>query len=229
MIQVVPVETKKQQREFVKFPLKLYPKKSLYVPSLYGDELKIFTDKCTYTDVAHHKCFIAYKDGKIAGRIQIIIQHQYNEIHHEKCARFSRIHFINDLEVVKALFEAGEKWARQEGMDTMRGPLNFSDLEREGLLVWGFDQPCCFEEEYNYDYYEDLITKCGYETEVEWVEAQIRASKDPSIAPKVKRIADHVMKINNLHFIDTNMSKKAYINKIKDGFFAMFTYRLNRS
>ena len=220
MIQVVPVETKKQQREFVKFPLKLYPKKSLYVPALYGDELKIFTDKCTYSDVAHHKCFLAYKDGKIAGRIQIIIQHQYNEIHKEKCARFSRIHFINDLEVVKALFKAGEEWARSEGMDTVRGPLNFSDLEREGLLVWGFDQPCCFEEEYNYDYYEDLITKCGYKTEVEWVEAQIRASKDPAIAPKIKRIADHVMKINNLHFIDTNMPKGKYIDKIKDGFFA---------
>ena len=132
MIQVVPVETKKQQREFVKFPLKLYPKKSFYVPALYGDELKIFTDKCTYSDVAHHKCFIAYKDGKIAGRIQAIIQHQYNEIHNEKCCRFSRIHFINDLEVVKALFEAAENWAREQGMDTMRGPLNFSDLEREG-------------------------------------------------------------------------------------------------
>ena len=220
MIQVVPVETKKQQREFLKFPLKLYPKKSYYVPALYGDELKIFTDKCTYSDVAHHKCFIAYKDGKIAGRIQAIIQHQYNEIHNEKCCRFSRIHFINDLEVVKALFKAAENWAREQGMDTMRGPLNFSDLEREGLLVWGFDQPQCFEEEYNYDYYEDLITKCGYKTEVEWVEAQIRASKDPSIAPKIKRIADHVMKINNLHFVDVNCSKGKYINKVKDGFFA---------
>ncbi len=220
MIKVVPVETKKQQREFVNFPLKLYPKKSLYVPALYGDELKIFTDKCSYSDVATHKCFLAYKDGKIAGRIQIIIQHQYNEIHHEKRARFSRIHFINDLEVVKALFDAGEKWALEQGMDTMCGPLNFSDLEREGLLVWGFDQPGCFEEEYNYDYYEDLITKCGYETEVEWVEAQIRNSKDPAIAPKIKRISDHVMKVNNLHFVDINCSRTKYINKVKEGFFA---------
>ena len=95
MIQVVPVETKKQQREFVKFPLKLYPKKSLYVPALYGDEMKIFTDKSTYSDVAHHKCFLAYKDGKIVGRIQAIIQHQYNEMHNEKCARFCRIHLIS--------------------------------------------------------------------------------------------------------------------------------------
>lgn len=220
MIQVVPVESKKQQREFVKFPLKLYPKKSYYVPALYGDEMKIFTDKCTYTDVATHQCFIAYKDGKIAGRIQAIIQHQYNEIHNEKCCRFSRIHFINDLEVVKALFKAAEDWAKEKGMDTMRGPLNFSDLEREGLLVWGFDQPQCFEEEYNYDYYEDLIMKCGYETEVEWVEAQIRNSKDPSIAPKIKRISDHVMKVNKLHFVDQNVSKKEYINTIKDDFFA---------
>ena len=102
----------------------------------------------------------------------------------------------------------------------MCGPLNFSDLEREGLLVWGFDQPQCFEEEYNYDYYEDLIMKCGYETEVEWVEAQIRASKDPSIAPKIKRIAEHVMRVNKLHFVDINCSKSAYINKVKDGFFA---------
>ena len=219
MIQIVPVVTKKQQREFVKFPLKLYPKDSLYVPALYGDELKIFTKKSTYSDVAHHQCFLAYKDGKIVGRIQAIIQHQYNEMHHEKCARFCRIHLINDLEVAKALFDAAEKWAKEQGMDTVRGPLNFSDLEREGLLVWGFDQPCCFEEEYNYDYYEDLITKCGYTTEVEWVEAQIRKPKDPAIAAKIKRISDHVMRINNLHFVDNKCSKSKYINKVKQGFF----------
>lgn len=227
MIRVEQVLTKKQRREFVNFPLQLYKHNKYYVPALYGDELKIFTSKNTYADVADSAFFLAYEGKKVVGRIQVIVQHQYNEIHREKCARFSRIHFINSQEVVNKLFEAAEKWAREQGMDTMRGPLNYSDLEREGLLVEGFDQPQTFEEEYNDEYYERLIKNCGYETEVEWVESQISAPKDPTIAPRMKKISDHVLKSNNLRFISTKCSKKKYIDRIEDSFFRVLdeTYK----
>lgn len=226
MIEVFKVENKKQAKEFINFPLKLYKKHPYYVPALYSDEIKTFTNDFTYSDVTTSAHFIAYKDGKIAGRLQVIIQHQYNEIHNEKRARFSRIHFIDDLEVSKALFEAGEKWAKEQGMDTMCGPLNYSDLEREGLLVEGFDQPQTFEEEYNYDYYEKHILNLGYEKEVEWIESQIR-KPDKETYDKVKRIAEKVMKINKLHIASTNCSKKAYINRYKEQFFAVLdeTYK----
>jgi len=227
MIEVFKVENRKQQKEFVNFPLKLYKKHPYYVPALYSDEMKTFTNNFTYSDVTTSAHFIAYKDGQIAGRLQVIIQHQYNEIHQEKRARFSRIHFIDDLEVSKALFEAGEKWAKEQGMDTMCGPLNYSDLEREGLLVEGFDQPQTFEEEYNYDYYEKHILNLGYEKEVEWIESQIRKPKDPETFEKIKRISDKVMKLNKLHVASTKGSKKKYINHYEEQFFAVLdeTYK----
>lgn len=227
MIEVFKVENKKQQKEFVNFPLKLYKKHPYYVPALYSDEMKAFTNDFTYSDVTTSAHFIAYKDGKIAGRLQVIIQHQYNEIHNEKRARFSRIHFIDDLEVSKALFEAGEKWAKEQGMDTMCGPLNYSDLEREGLLVEGFDQPQTFEEEYNYDYYEKHVLNMGYTKEVEWIESQIRKPKDIATYEKIKRIAEKVMTINKLHIASTKRSKKAYINHYQEQFYEVLdeTYK----
>jgi len=223
MIEVIKVVTKRQQRAFVNFPLHLYKDNPYYNPPLYGDEMAMWNPKKhTYSDVATHQCFLAYKDGKLVGRLQVMIQHQFNEIHKECRARFGRCHFINDQEVVNALFSAGEKWAKEQGMNTICGPLGFSDSEREGLLVEGFDQPQTFEEEYNADYYEKLIKNYGFETECEWVESQIRAPKDQTNYLRLKKISDSVMKLNKLHFAPTKgISKKAYVNKYEDQFFSL--------
>ena len=178
MIEVREVKTRKEQREFLNFPLNLYEDNPYFVPPLYGDEKKIFRKDYMYLDQAEAIYFNAYKDNKIVGRISGIIQRAANEKNNEKRVRFTRFDSIDDQEVANALFEKVEKWAKDKGMDTVVGPLGFSDLEREGLLIEGFDQLSTFEEQYNYDYYPKLVENYGFVKEVDWIESKLYAPKD---------------------------------------------------
>ena len=163
MINVVEVKSKKQKRQFVDFPTRLYNGNENYVHPLRGDEFNIFNPK---KNVSYNECeivfYLAYKDGQVAGRICGILQKVYNEKTSRKCVRFSRFDCIEDFEVAKALLTKVEEWAKMQGMDTVHGPLGFHDLEREGLLIEGFDRLATFEENYNYPYYAEYIEKCGY-------------------------------------------------------------------
>ena len=198
MVSVIEVKTKKQQKEFIDFPLALYKGNDCYVPPLYGDEKKMFRADFVYNDTCKTVFYNAYRDGAMVGRIQGILQTASNEKTGEKRVRFDRFDSIDDEEVASALFGAVENWARSIGMDTVVGPLGYSDLEREGLLVEGFDELSTFEEQYNFPYYEKLITAQGYEKEVEWVEFMLRAPKDDD--GSLKKMADFVMKRYDLHF-----------------------------
>lgn len=212
------VSTMSQRREFVKFPLRLYKDSPYFVPPLFGDEMKIFTDKNAYADTCESVFFLAQRDGKTVGRIQGIIQHQFNDLHGEKRLRFSRFDAVNDQKVADALFDAVEKWGVSKGLDTVCGPLGYSDLEREGLLIEGFDKLSTFEEQYNYDYYGALIENCGYEKEVDWLEFRLRAPKEKNIM--LSRVAERALELNRLHVVDSEkMSKREYIEKYKDGIF----------
>lgn len=174
-LNISEVSTMSQRREFVRFPLRLYKDSPYFVPPLFSDEMKIFTDKNAYADTCESVFFLAQRDGKTVGRIQGIIQHQFNNLHGEKRLRFSRFDAVNDQKVANALFDAVEKWGISKGLDTVCGPLGYSDLEREGLLIEGFDKLSTFEEQYNYDYYGALIENCGYAKEVDWLEFRLRA------------------------------------------------------
>ena len=151
MIEIIEVKSKKEQKQFVDFPLKLYKNNPYFVPPLYSDEMKLFTDKNVYNKTCLSVFFLAKKDGKVVGRIQGIIQKQFNELHKEKRARFTRFDAINDNEVAFSLFKAVEDWAKNNQMDKICGPLGYSDLDREGLLIEGFNELSTFEEQYNYD------------------------------------------------------------------------------
>ena len=140
MITVEEVRTKKQQKEFLDFPLDLYDKNPYFVPPLYGDEKKIFRSDYVYCDTCESVFYMAYDDGEPVGRIQGIIQQVSNEKTGENRCRFTRFDAVDDPAVSKALFDAVEKWAAAKGMDIMCGPLGYSDFEREGLLVEGFDE-----------------------------------------------------------------------------------------
>ena len=144
-VKILEVKTKAERREFVRFPLRLYQNCSQFVPPLYGDEMKIFTDKNAYADTCDSVFFLAQREGKTVGRIQGILQKQYNELHKEKRVRFSRFDSIDDVAVAKELFDAVEAWAKEQGMESVCGPLGYSDLEREGLLIEGFEHLSTFE------------------------------------------------------------------------------------
>ncbi len=216
MLEIKEVVTKKQQKEFLNFPLKLYKNNPYFVPPLYGDEKKIFNKDYLYLDQAEAIYFNAYLDGKIVGRISAIIQKVSNQKRNEKRVRFTRFDSIDNQEVANQLFNAVEDWAKQKGMDTIVGPLGFSDLEREGLLIEGFDQLSTFEEQYNYDYYQKLIENCGFEKEVDWVERKLYLPE--KIDERLDKFSTLMMKRYKLKF-GTAKNTKDFIKKYADKFF----------
>ena len=217
MIEIKEVKTKSDKKKFVDFPTKLYKNCKQYVHPLRMDELNLFSEK----NVSYEDCdtvyFLAYKNGQIVGRIAGIEQKIYNQKVNEKRIRFTRFDSINDVEVAKALFKAVEDWARKKGMDIVHGPLGFNDLDREGMLIEGFDELATFEEQYNYSYYPELLEKCGYKKEVDWLEYKIF----PTYGEREKRVevlAEKVLKRYNLR-IATGKNKKKFIEKYKQGIF----------
>ena len=128
MVEVREVKTKKEQREFLNFPLKLYKDNPDFVPPLYSDEKKIFQTDYVYYETCRAVYFNAYRDGVMVGRISGIIQGASNEKTGENRVRFTRFDAIDDQEVADALFAALEKWAADNGMDRICGHLGFSDL-----------------------------------------------------------------------------------------------------
>lgn len=217
MVEIREVKTSRDIKEFVELPLRMYKKCPYFVPPLYSDEKKLLKSGGN-KDVADSVFFLALRDGKTVGRIQGIIQKQFNQSHNVAQARFTRFDSIDDGEVAAALFGAVEKWAAAKGMDTVCGPLGYNDLDREGLLVEGFDEDSTFEEQYNYEYYGRLIEGVGYSKDVDWLEYQLKMPEQRN--PMLARVAQRTLELNKLHVVDpSKLSKKKYIAKYRDGFF----------
>lgn len=190
MIEVREVKTPREKKEFLDFPLKMYKGNDCFVPPLYMDEKKIFRADYVYYDTCEAVYYNAYRDGVMVGRISGILQKVSNEKRGEKRIRFTRFDSIDDTEVACALFEAVENWGRSLGMDTICGPLGFSDLEREGLLIEGFDQLSTFEEQYNAPYYARLLEAAGYVKEVDWIERKVNSPDDGG--ESLEKMADFI-------------------------------------
>lgn len=174
MVTVRQITKKRDFKKFVKFPDRLYKDNKNYVPPFEQDELDLTNPKknaCFEESEAAY--FLAEKDGKVVGRIAGIISHAYNLKNNAKRARFSRFECIEDKEVADKLLEACENWAREKGMDSIHGPLGFNDLEREGLMVEGFDKEGCYLTSYNFPYYQKFIEDNGYIPDARWVEWRI--------------------------------------------------------
>ncbi len=216
MLEIKIVESRRDVREFIEFPLRLYRGCEYFVPPMYSDEKKLLNSP-RVTDIAESVFFLAVKDGKTVGRIQGILHKQYNDLKNEKRVRFNRFDSINDKEVARALFGAVEAWALERGMSDVCGPLGYSDLDREGLLIEGFEENSTFEEQYNYPYYPELIEAAGYGKEVDWLEFELRAPEKRN--EMLTRVAKRALEMNNLHIASTDMTKKEYIAKYGDSFF----------
>lgn len=216
MVTVREVKGNRDIKKFIELPLKLYKGCDCFVPPLYSDEQKLLKAGGR-PKISESVFFLAERDGRVVGRIQGILQKQYNEIHNERRVRFTRFDSIDDTEVSEALFSAVEEWARAKGMDTVCGPLGYSDLDREGLLIEGFTEDSTFEEQYNYEYYGGLLENSGYEKEVDWLEFELTAPEKKN--EMLSRVAVRALELNKLHIAPTNMPKKEYIKKYGDSFF----------
>jgi len=168
------VESKKDLRAFVHFPLTLYKGVPQFVPSIRFDEMDTLNPKKNPAfDFSEAECYLAYKDGILAGRVAAIINHRANETWHHKEVRYGWFDFIDDREVSAALLDAVTRFGQEKGMETITGPLGFVDMDPEGMQVEGFDRMSTMALHYNYPYYMEHMEALGYEKEVDWLEYNI--------------------------------------------------------
>ena len=192
-VEIKEVTSKKELKQFVKFSHKLYKGNPYYVPGLIEEEMMTLDKvKNPAFEVCDAIYFLAYKNGEIAGRIAGIINRSSNEVWKEKKARFGFVDFIDDNEVVDALFGAVEKWAHEQGMEDVQGPLGFTDMDHEGMLIEGFDQLGTMATIYNYPYYPKHMERLGYIKDQDWCEYKIFIPE--SVPEKHLRIGEIVMK-----------------------------------
>ena len=192
--------TRSNLKKFVEFQIDLYKGNPYFVPPLVSDEIATLDSKVNPAfDHCESAYFMAYRDGKAVGRIAAMINKQVNEKENSRQARFGFVDFIDDAEVSKALFDAAEKWAKEKGMDNIVGPLGFTDLDNEGMLINGFEELGTMATIYNYPYYPTHVERLGYEKEVDWHEFLIEIPEQ--IPDKHKRIAEIVKKKFNLRVV----------------------------
>ncbi|MCK4694173.1 MAG: hypothetical protein KAT74_00350, partial [Candidatus Cloacimonetes bacterium] len=209
------VKSKKELKKFISFPYKLYKGNKNWIPPLRNDEFNIlYKTKNPAFDFCDVKLWLAYKNDKIVGRIAGIINHRYIEKWENKYARFGWIDFINDENVSKALINSVEKWAKENGMKAVHGPLGFTDLDPEGMLIEGFEELGTIATIYNYPYYSKHFEKYGYLKDIDWIEFEVKVPE--KVPEKIERIANIVKKKYKLTVLKTISSKdlKPYTKEI---------------
>jgi GNAT superfamily N-acetyltransferase len=180
--------SKKEIREFVHFPRKLYKSCPYWVPQLDIDEFNLFDPlKNPAYEFCEVRLFLACKDGNLVGRIAGIINHKFIEKWQANYLRFGWLDFVDNREVSKALLDTVETWAIEKKMDGIHGPLGFTDLDPEGMLIEGFEELATIATIYNYPYYPDHLEDLGYNKDIDWLEYEIQIPKE--VPEKIARIA----------------------------------------
>ena len=202
---VKTVESKADLKTFVKFPLQLYKNCPYYGPNLYADEMvALDSQKNAMGKYSLSRKFLAYKDGKVVGRIAAIINQIANKDWAHAEVRFGWVDFIDDKEVSKALVDAVIAFGRENGMTTIAGPLGFTDFDNEGCVVEGFDDISSFMLKYNYPYYGAHFEALGMEKINDWLEYRVYVPEQ--VPEKVVKAAHLVSERYNLHI--RKISKK---------------------
>ena len=192
-IVIKKVSDKTLLKKFIYFNINLYKGCEQYVPPLIYDEFTTLDkEKNPAFDHCEAEYFLAYKNDEVVGRIAAIINHKANEIWKQKYARFGFVDFIDDIEVATKLFSTAESWAQHKGMTHIHGPMGFTDLDHEGLLVHGFDRISTMLTIYNFPYYKEYIEKLGYVKDQDWNEFLIPIPK--KIPERFQRVSDVVQK-----------------------------------
>lgn len=217
MIEIKEVKTKSELRDFIEFPNQLYKDNPYYSPGLYIDEKRNLSPK---TNPAYEYCdtkiLLAYKDGKLAGRICGIINRAYNEKWNKKRVRFNRWDVIDDIEVSRALLSAIAAWGKEHGLDEITGPIGFCDFDKQGLLVEGFQEKDLFITTYNHPYYAQHLEALGFAKDADWIEMQVKTPE--KLDEKLVKVANGMLRRYNLRRLDIPSMKAAlpYAKKIFD-------------
>ncbi len=199
-VDIKKVETKKDLKAFIELHYELYKGNKFDAPNLYSDELHTLSkDQNAAFEFCEAEYYMAYRDGRLVGRVAAIINHRYNEQWQRKAVRFGWIDLVDDAEVMRALLGAVEDYGRQKGMTEIIGPLGFTDMDPEGMLIRGFDQLGTMATIYNYEYYPKLMEQMeGYEKDNDYVEYKAFVPKG-DMPEKFSKVAQMVQKRYNLH------------------------------
>lgn len=201
LIQIQEVITKRQLKAFIRFPFTLYGEDPRWIPPLLIDEFSTLDKrKNPAFDHCTAKYWIAYRDGRIVGRIAAIVNYAYIEKWSKKNARFGWLDFVEDYGVAEALLGTAEAWAREMGMEGIQGPMGFCDLDKQGMLVEGFEERGTFTTLYNHPYYPRYLEDLGYRKDVDWIEyiGQI----PPELPERILRVIQTVRQRFHLQVVE---------------------------
>ena len=186
MISIKEVKTGRELKQFIRYPKKLYKDCPYYVPPLESDEYQILTNHpaqsfCTV------RLWMAYRNEKIVGRIGGIINHRYNELKDRKRIRFGWFDTENDIEIAEALLKTVENWGKEENLLEISGPSRYSNMEKQGMLIEGFDVSTTISSDYNYPYYPLLMDKLGFEKEEDYLQMKVPVIEIPENIKQLSR------------------------------------------
>ena len=223
-IEVRSVSSRWDLRRFINFGYELYKDCPYAVPALYVDEIDTLSSR---RNPAYGFCeaelFLVYRDGRIVGRVAAIINNNVNARWNQKAVRFGWLDFIDDQEVSSALLDRVAQWGRERGMESIHGPLGFTDFDREGILVEGFDQMATMSTTYNYPYYIEHLARLGFEKELGWIEMRLKVPE--KAADRHIRMCEAVLKRYNLHIVHYGRARdlcrnygEAFFSLINEGY-----------
>ncbi len=197
-VEIKKVTTRKELKRFIRLNYEMYKDNAFAVPDLYEDMLKTFSrDRNPAFEFCEADYFLAYKDGRLVGRVAAIINRRANETWGKQTVRFGWIDFVDDIEVSRALIDTVAAWGKDRGMTGMEGPLGFTDMDAEGMLIEGFDQLGTMATIYNYPYYPEHMERLGLVKAMDWIEMKLMVP--PQVPDKYVRIGEIVKKKFNLH------------------------------
>jgi GNAT superfamily N-acetyltransferase len=206
-VHIKEVTTDKELKAFIRFPFSIYRNNPYWVPTLFSDETNTLRrDKNPAFEYCQARYWLAYKDGRLAGRIAAILNQRYIDIWGNRYLRFGWIDFIDDPDVSAALLGAVETWAREAGMEAVHGPLGFTNMDHAGMLVDGFDELATMATIYNHPYYPQHLEQLGYGKDTDWVEYEILGPFEP--VEQIARIARISLKRNKLRLLHTSDKKE---------------------
>jgi GNAT superfamily N-acetyltransferase len=206
-ITITEIHTLDLLKQFVNFPYQLYENCPYWVPSIRSNVLNtLYWKKNPAFAYCKAKYWLAYKDGKIAGRIAGILNPRFEERFQRRYARFGWFDFIDDPEVSAALLRTAEDWARSEKQEAIHGPLGFTNLDPEAMLVEGFNETATLAASYHYPYYKEHLEHAGYSKDTDYVEFEIKVPEGK--VEKISKLAEIVAKRNNLHFLNAKNKKE---------------------
>ena len=216
-VSIKEVKTRRDLRLFIDFPFKLYRGDPFWVPVLVADEWNTLDSKKNAAfEYSRARYWLAFQDGKLAGRIAAILSEGHRSHWNQAYMRFGWIEFIDDAEVSAPLLGAVEAWAKEVGCTAVHGPMGFSDMDHAGMLVEGFDELPTMINIYNYAYFPQHLERLGYSKDTDWVEYELTVPQ--TLDPRITKLSEIILKRNGLHMLNARSKKDIlpYAHRIFD-------------